>query len=321
MRAILESRFVVFARGRLVRFIGSVLSTGLFIWLLSRQNWSLTLAKLRELPAWLIPLAIGLYFLAVLLNSWRWNVLLRAQRVVVPYLDVVKMVITGAYASNFLPSTIGGDSIRIVGLMRYDTTLTLSTASVVLDRFINVLATLTMLPFSLVIFGSSDSFLPLSLSGNQVGLAVVGLSSARLASWKNKLVGWLGRFIAILKIWLNQPIALLLAFGFAWLSTFVVFVAVWFLALGLGMGLSLTQVIAVMALTYLITLLPISINGFGLRELTISTLYMHLGATLEQATTLAVVTRFILLLVALPGAFWLPGMVKPDKKLLTTIDS
>jgi hypothetical protein len=75
------------------------------------------------------------------------------------------------------------------------------------------------------------------------------------------------------------------------------------------MPVSLYQVMGVMALSYAINLLPISINGYGVREIALTTLYVHVGATLEQASTLAVVTRFILLVEALPGALWLPSAV------------
>ena len=70
----------------------------------------------------------------------------------------------------------------------------------------------------------------------------------------------------------------------------------------------------VMALTYVVSLLPISINGYGVREVAVTTLYVHLGGTLEQASTLAVVTRFILLLEALPGALWLSKSIPSVKK-------
>jgi len=75
------------------------------------------------------------------------------------------------------------------------------------------------------------------------------------------------------------------------------------------MQVSLYQVMGVMALSYAVNLLPISINGYGVREIALTTLYMHIGASLEQASTLAVVTRFVLLIEALPGALWLPRAV------------
>jgi uncharacterized membrane protein YbhN (UPF0104 family) len=120
---------------------------------------------------------------------------------------------------------------------------------------------------------------------------------------------WAGRLRQVLQAWIAHPRALLVSFALSWSSSFIIFIAIWILARGLEMEISLYQVMGVMALSYAVNLLPISINGYGVREVALTTLYVHIGATLEQATTLAVVTRFILLIEALPGALWLPKAV------------
>jgi uncharacterized membrane protein YbhN (UPF0104 family) len=305
------------SRGRLVRWAGTLVSSGLFIWLVSRQNWARTWESLVSSPVWLLPLVFLLYFLGMLLNTLRWNLLLRAQQIEVPFLETLKIVITGAFASNFLPSTIGGDSVRIVSLLRFNAAWSVSVASVVLDRFLNVVATLTLLPFSLVAFGSpADLWHNLSATGYPASAALSsGLAAGWAEKWTAKFVHVFKRLLEVIRIWLDRPAILLLAFALSWLSSFIVFFAVWVLARGLGMPVALYQVLGVMALTYLLSMLPVSINGLGLREVAVTTLYMQLGATLEQASTLAVVTRFMLLLEALPGALWLSELVPAGDEL------
>src|SRR3990170_869004 len=311
---------------QLIRWCGTLVSSLLFIWLVSRQNWSATWTSLTSTPVWLIPLVFALYFSAMLLNSLRWDILLRSQGILVPFVEVVKIVLTGAFASNFLPSTVGGDSVRVVSLLRYKATWTLSLASVVLDRLLNVVAMVTVLPFSYLIFKSQGSNLPgASLSGVIGRLLIIsgkipavlvgfGFLGIRMEKWRLKISSWLRRLSDILRKWLNKPGALLAAFSFSWLSSFVVFLAVWALARGLEISISLFQVMGIMALTYLVSLLPISINGYGVREVAVTTLYMQMGATLEQASTLAVVTRFMLLIETLPGALWLSQSVTPKPR-------
>jgi uncharacterized membrane protein YbhN (UPF0104 family) len=102
---------------------------------------------------------------------------------------------------------------------------------------------------------------------------------------------------------------LILAFCTSWLSIFVVFIAIWLVARGLGIPVALYQVMGVTGITYLLTLLPISVNGYGVREVAITTLYLPLGASLEQAATLALITRFLSMLETLPGALWLSQVV------------
>jgi uncharacterized membrane protein YbhN (UPF0104 family) len=106
-------------------------------------------------------------------------------------------------------------------------------------------------------------------------------------------------------IWLRHPLIVLLALAISWLSIFVVFLAIWVIAWGLGIPVALYQVMGVTAVTYLLTLLPISVNGYGVREVAITTLYIQLGATLEQSSALALITRFLMLLETTPGALWI----------------
>jgi uncharacterized membrane protein YbhN (UPF0104 family) len=298
------------SKGKLVRWAGTLVSSILFVWLIARQDWARIWDHLSNTPIWLLPLVFLLYFMGQVLNSLRWANLLRAQGLRIPFLEVLKMVLTGAFASNFLPTTIGGDTVRVVSLLRYNATWGVSVASVMMDRLLNVVAMFTVLPFSFLVFGDPAVFFerirgfapwPL-LAGTGVAKPVVEKYAARL----NRGIG---RVWEILKAWVQHPKVLLGSFALSWSSSFIIFVAIWILARGLDMDVSLYQVMGVMALSYAINLIPISINGYGVREIALTTLYMHIGASLEQASTLAVVTRFVLLIEALPGALWLPRAV------------
>jgi uncharacterized membrane protein YbhN (UPF0104 family) len=82
------------------------------------------------------------------------------------------------------------------------------------------------------------------------------------------------------------------------------FVAIWILAQGLGMTVTLAEVVGASAITYYLTIIPLSINGYGIRELAVVGLYIQLGSTAEQASALALLTRFIFMFVSLFGALW-----------------
>jgi hypothetical protein len=298
------------SKGKLVRWAGTMVSSILFVWLIARQDWARIWDHLANTPIWLLPLVFLLYFMGQVLNSLRWANLLRAQGLRIPFPDVLKMVLTGAFASNFLPTTIGGDTVRIVSLLRYNASWGVSVASVMMDRLLNVIAMFTVLPFSFLVFGDPAVFFERIRGFTGVTLlAGIGVADSRVGKYVSKLNRWIGRIWEILRAWVQHPQVLLGSFALSWSSSFIIFVAIWILARGLDIDVSLYQVMGVMALSYAINLLPISINGYGVREIALTTLYMHIGATLEQASTLAVVTRFVLLIEALPGALWLPRAV------------
>ena len=287
-----------------IRIGGTILSTVLFVYLLYEQNWAVTWHELQQVPFWLWPLSLALVISGMFLNALRWYTLLRVQKVPISFIETTKIIFAGAFASNFLPSTIGGDAYRMIALLRFTSDKVLSVTSVVVDRGMNVLAMLTMLPFVFYTFGASFNIF--HLQGRQPTMIHSLPLITGILSFLTRLKV---RFLQTTGVWLKKPFSLLLAFIISWWSIFVVYLGVWLLALSLGIPVQLYQVMGVSTATYLITLLPISVNGYGLREFTITALYMQLGATLEQASTLALVTRFFSLVETLPGALWLSQIV------------
>lgn len=247
-----------------------------------------------------------MYFLGIVLNALRWHTILHASPIKVPFMEVVKIVFLGSFVSNFLPSTIGGDAVRIVSLMRYTEERAVGFTSVVLDRIVNVAAMFTILPFSFVTFGSPFAVLK-SLQSSRTYWMVSSFvfSKGNFPSRiRLKVTDVFHHWRKAFTLWFRHPWILFLAFVISWFSVFVIFLAIYTLARGLGIPVALYQVMGVTAITYLITLLPISVNGYGVREVTMTALYIYLGATIEQASTLAIVSRFFMLTVTMPGALW-----------------
>ncbi len=295
---------------RWLRWGGTLVSTGLFLWLLSRQDWRVLWSTVRRMDLWLLPLAAGLYFTAVLLNTLRWYLLLRVQPMNVRYTALLRIVLSGNFASNFLPSTVGGDTVRIVSTSQ-TTGWAIGLASVVVDRLINVAAMTALLPISWFALQPVGWFSAAAAAiGRRGGSGYGGLAAAWLVPLRKKVGGGLWKIRVALGMWRERKYVLLLGLLVSWLARLSVFSGVWILARGLGIGVNLWQVIGVGAVTYVLSLLPISINSLGLREVTMTTLYVQLGATLEQASALTVVTRMILILETVPGALWISDALR-----------
>jgi len=117
------------------------------------------------------------------------------------------------------------------------------------------------------------------------------------------------KVVSAVRLWAAKPWAFVYAFLAAWPSNLLPMAATYLLARQLGMDVSYWQVFGVQTVTYFLSVLPISVNGYGLREVAYTTLYTALGSTLEQASTLALVTRFLTVLSTVPGAIWLTSAV------------
>jgi hypothetical protein len=63
-------------------------------------------------------------------------------------------------------------------------------------------------------------------------------------------------------------------------------------------------------LTYFVSLFPISINGLGVQELSMTFLLIQLGGlSSSESATVALLTRALFIITSLPGAFFLPSIL------------
>ena len=140
---------------RAARWGVAVLAMGLFGWLLAQQDWQEITQAVRGIPPWVLIAMWVLYFSAHLCNGWRWHLLLRARDVPISFARSVQLVLAGAFAAHFLPTTIGGDAFRAIAATTYTHSTALSLSSIVVDRALNLLTMLTTIPIILLTFGGS----------------------------------------------------------------------------------------------------------------------------------------------------------------------
>ncbi len=274
----------------IVRWLGTILSLGLFFWLiLVYVDWKSALNQVAGVSVWALLLAIGLYLLSQVFNTLRWCALLWAHEVKITFWRAFCINWSGVFASNFLPSTIGGDGLRMLAISPYTGSASVTIGSVALDRLINMAAMTCLLPLPLTLFGTKLWTL--------AALAFPFNPKTLFERYFPKLVG-------AVQEWAARPQAFVWAFLAAWPSNLASMLASYGIARALGMEISFVQVMAVQTVTYFLSVLPISINGLGLREVTYTTLFVWIGSSLEQASALAVITRFLALLVTVPGVLW-----------------
>ena len=280
-----------------LRIAGTLVSLGLLAWILSRQDWQAIRAFAAGISGALLLLALGLAFASQSLSTLRWWILMHYQAIRVGYRMAFRLASSGLFASNFLPGTIGGDVIRIAGILPRSPNPTVGIASVVVDRGIGVTAMLFVLPLSLATFG--PVLVPL-LKGSPA-------ASTMGAGWTAPVARFGRRLGDVLRPWLARPQSLVAALVAAALAIVAYVMCVWSVAFGLGIEVTPLQVASVTGITYFLSQIPISFNALGVREAAMIALYSQLGSTAEQAAALALITRALVMLSTVPGAIWLPG--------------
>ncbi|KAB8333663.1 flippase-like domain-containing protein [Scytonema tolypothrichoides VB-61278] len=305
-------------RGRWSGLILRVLvSGGLLLAIFSIVDVRAIWAVWREADLRLVDLAVLVQVGALALSSWRWQMLLQAQGQHQPYPWLLGTTLVGQFANNFLPTMVGGDTVRIVQLGRRIDGYSRATTSVFLDRLfgflaLSLIATLALLGAALIPAADTPQTSPV-LQALTLGFALAALTvagGALSAPWL--LPRLTHRLPARVQRPLQQVVAALeatradrrgvllaLVLGLAFQLTWVLMhlVCAW----ALGLAVSPLLVALMVPITDIVGLAPIFINNLGAREV-IFTLYLsQVGVPPATAVALAFLAFTVRLAVSLLG--------------------
>ncbi len=293
-------------RQSIARVLGSVLALALLIVLIEEEGDGELFSALRRVSFGYFLAAIVALSISRLFAASRWHVLLKSAGVKISFLRSIMLTFTGNFSSNFLPTTIGGDVVRLTGAMQLGYDRAICVASLVADRLIGLAGMSLALPLGLVpVFSLSD--------GASQAIAVSALFQ--------KVVDFSKRTFESFSIWLKKPLALASSLLSTLGNMAFIYLAVYLLLLGIDHEVSYWLVAGLYTLTYFVTLVPISINGLGVQELSMTFLLTQLGGlSSSEGATVALLTRLIFIITSLPGAFFLPSIlaamnekkIKPD---------
>jgi uncharacterized membrane protein YbhN (UPF0104 family) len=294
----------------ILQLAGTILAIVLLLLLLRKeeqQEGSEILAAMRQVRMTDLLWVALLFAVSRIAVAWRWHVLLLSGGINIRFKNSLTLTFMGLFATNFLPTTIGGDVVRLMGIMQMGYDRAVSLASLAADRLIGLLGMAMIAPFGLA---SSWNILQINFSG-----------ASFLAAFR-KPVDFFKRTISIFSIWLRKPISLLSALMFTWIHMLCLFGSIYIFVHGFGFHVSFWMIGGLWSLTYLITLIPISINGYGVQELAFTFLMSNVaGLTPAMGATVALLIRVYFLLSSLPGAIFLPSILSAMAKQKTAVSS
>ena len=280
----------------ILRIFGTALAILLIVLLIEREGWSEITSSLGQISFSVLALALLSLLVSRAFLVLRWHVLLRSAGVTIPFIRTAQLTLTGLFASNYLPTTIGGDVVRLGGAMRLGYDRAVCLASIAADRVIGMAGMFFAVPFGLV-----------------PAWSVLGASSFTLSATPPivaKVIDFIRRTLHSFSIWFKQPGALISSLLYTWGNMIFIFASLYILITGLGEHVSYALVAGIWSLAYFVTLIPISINGYGVQELSLTFLFSRVaGLTPATSLTVAVLIRIVFLLASLPGAVFLPSVL------------
>jgi uncharacterized protein (TIRG00374 family) len=286
-------------------------SSALLIFLLSKVGGMALIENAVLLSPVHFGAAVALYLFSVYLSSRRW-------RLLIPYpvgmRRLFSMYIVGSFFNTCLPGIIGGDAVKAYYLSRElkqhastaETSLgsgtsAIAVASVFMDRYVGLVALLIL---GLAIFPMGYDLLkktpvpwimPLLFAGFIVSSVL--LFRFRLGERLRFLVGVYDYF----NYYFTKRPILIKAFFYSLAIQLIVIVSVYILAMGMDIDITLLSLLVFLPLITLITLVPVSISGIGIREGAFVFFLGTMGVPPDKAMTLSILWFLSLVVAGLWG--------------------
>ena len=294
-----------------VRAIVSVL---LVWWLFSRIDLTPVAEAAGRMSAGPMIAAFIVTVLATVVLALRWLAVSRVLKMPLAAGRAMWLTFVGLFFSQVLPSTIGGDVVRVAILRRDGISIEQAAVTVILDRLSALVALLVVVGFSVpTLFALIDDpvarwSMPAAVLLGAVGIVVLIALGSRLGvvvgRWR-----FLRPFVALGRGTYDlarsgSRLLLVVTLALALLAGTVL--VIWLIAESIAADLSLLHCIVLVPPVILISMIPISIAGWGVRE---GAMVVALGfVDVPAADALVISLAFGILLIAagLPGGvLWL----------------
>jgi len=271
-------------------------------------------------PGWLIA-GVLIAGAENMIGAARWRIFLRMLAIEVPFWKAVQVCLVALFCNTFLLGAAGGDLVRAAYLIRRGASKTHAFLSVIMDRvsglaaLIVYTAVLTAVNHDWLLRSPKVILLLQGVIAYQIGCAVliIGALYVSVRGITNRLPRWapfpefvrkMGEgYARMYSDWRGS----LRAAGLSFVMLAAYFTVFFCAARAFGLNISFLHLATIMPMADMISALPISIGGMGVREGVFVFLLSQLAATpTALAVSISLVGYFLNISWGLVGAAILP---------------
>ncbi|MFO7260842.1 MAG: lysylphosphatidylglycerol synthase transmembrane domain-containing protein [bacterium] len=263
----------------------------------------------------LVFLSLCLFFVGYGITVGRWRILLRTQRVEASLPALLRSYMVAIFFNNLLPSTIGGDAVRVYDSWRLGCGKAEAVVVIFMDRFMGLLslvlfacAGLALLPELPVAAPLAQTAAFLGMGGIAVMLWLMFSPASRPASGPRRpsvafprIQHALNRVREAVASFRGKRGALGQALALSLLLQVNVVVSYYLLARSIGLSVPFLDYFLIIPAALLVLMAPVSINGIGLREGAFVFFLGLYGVGKAEAVAFAWVAYAVLLVQGLLG--------------------
>lgn len=287
----------------------------LLIWyLLDRVDLGKVYERVRQLDMLDAAVCLAVLVVQIGMVNARWWLVGRVVDAVLGFWKALEILVIGMFFNQTLPSSVGGDAVRIWLVSRQRIPIGKAVNVVLCDRVLGLVFLVVVIGMSLPALytrigdATTRSALTGIVIGGAVGLALFLVLGDHLAAllrrWRfsrpfGNLAADFRRLFTHTRAMVPLA-ALSIAVHLLTVSTMT------FLAWGIDLHLSFIDCLVVIPTIILVTTIPISIAGWGLREGAMVVGLGFLGIARDDAVALSVLFGLAQILISLPGGIvWL----------------
>jgi glycosyltransferase 2 family protein len=284
--------------GKTLRF---VVSASLIAWLAWRTDWSSLGQALAHAHFALWWAAAGLYLAIQAASALRWQLLARPLGFERTFNDYTRMYFVGMFFNLFLPTSVGGDVMRAWQLRSGDDRKLHALLSVFVDRASGLFVLLCL---GLVGVLVSPVELPESVRRAVYvtgAAAFAGALGAIVLALFGQRFRWVRNLSAVAKVYLANPRLIVSTTLLSVVVQAANVAIVWILSAALNLDVPMGYYVVAVPMVTLMTVLPISLNGIGVREGGMILFLSPLGVSDAAAVSLAVLWFMVFTASSLVG--------------------
>jgi hypothetical protein len=264
-----------------------------------------------------IALAILLQLASTTLAAYRWSLIMSALTFHETFGFYLTRYFKGAFFNQALPGSIGGDAVRGLELGKMGYSKKEAFSGIFIDRIVGLAGLLIL---NLIANLASGHLLPNWLFNLINTISIGGITGFTILILLRK-ISWLQNY-RITRIFANlssrfrqvyaNKQAIIAQISLSVIIHFLSILALYELSLSIGMTLPLGVFLVAVPPVFLLTIIPISLAGWGVRESAMVGIFLLIGASKELILSVSILYGVMLIVASLPGLFiWLRG-----KKLL-----
>jgi len=247
---------------------------------------------------------------STLIAAYRWRLIMVRLDFKERVSFYVQSYFRGSFFNQVLPGSIGGDAVRAIELVQKGYEKKEVFSGIIADRIIGLVGLLALnLVANNLFYGTFPLWLHQLLNlitlGGIAGFLLLFIIERFTFLTKLSFSNLFVRLSRRLNRLYSDRLVLLRHIGITMLVHLFSVLAIYGLALSVEANLSLKILLVAIPPVFLLTIVPISLAGWGVRESGMVGILMLVGASKEEVLVVSVLYGLLLILAAVPGAwFW-----------------